>query len=86
MDYYTFAEIEEEIKTDELTIIITIECPVLTSVTCVLHRKLNLNRASKPCIRRRKLVPLIPCNTPLISKLSPSITRYQLFTFGARLA
>jgi hypothetical protein len=84
MDYYTFAEIDSEIKTDELTIIITIECPVLTSVARVLHRKLNLNRASKTCITRSKLVPLVPCNTPLILKLSPSIRRYQLFAFGAR--
>ncbi len=74
MDYYTFAEIDSEIKTDELTIIITIECPVLTSVARVLHRKSNVNRASKPC------------STLLASKFSPSITRYQLSAFGARLA
>ena len=86
MDYYTFAEIDSEIKTDELTIIITIECPVFTSVARVLHRKLNLNRASKTYITRSKLAPLVPCNTPLILKLSLSITRYQIFAFGARLA
>lgn len=79
MDYYTFAEIEEEIKTDELTIIITIECPVFTSVARVLHRKLHLNRYPKPCITQRKLVPLIPCNTPLISKFSPLY--YTVSTF-----
>lgn len=54
MDYYTFAEIDSEIKTYELTIIITIG-PVLISVARVLHRNLNLNRADKPCITRRKL-------------------------------